>query len=71
MDIPRDFNKLTQEQLMRFAKMGFDSYWDLVDRLLKSKEVNSRFQHISNDIIEIQKTINKLNQKLYNENSII
>lgn len=66
MDIPRDFDKLTQEQLMRFAKAGFDTYWDLVDRLKASMEINSTMQHIGKDAIVMQKIINKKNQEQLN-----
>lgn len=64
MDIPRYFDKLTHEQLMRFAKARFDAYWDLVDKLKASRKLNSTMQHISKDVIELQKLINKQNQKI-------
>lgn len=65
MDIPREFNKLTHSQLLHFAKAGFDTYWELVDRLQASKAVNSTMQRISKEVIEMQKVINKQNQELY------
>lgn len=65
MDIPREFSELSHEQLMRFAKVGFDAYWDLVDRLQSSKYINSTMQHISKDVIEMQKVINQQNRELY------
>lgn len=65
MDIPRDFSKLTYAQVIHFAKAGFDTYWNLVDRMKASKEINSIIQHISKDVIEMQKIINKQNQELY------
>lgn len=68
MDIPREFDKLTHAQLMYFAKVGFDTYWDLIDRLKASKEINSTMQHISQDVIEMQKIINKQNQKIHENN---
>lgn len=68
MDIPRDFSELTHAQLVHFAKAGFDTYWDLVDRLKASKEINSTMQHISKDVIEMQKVINSQNQKVYENN---
>lgn len=68
MDIPRDFSKLTHAQLLHFAKAGFDTYWDLIDRLKASKEFNSTVQHINKDVIEVQKVINKQNQKIYENN---
>lgn len=68
MDIPREFDKLTHAQLMHFAKSGFDTYWELIDRLKASKEINSTMQHISQDVIEMQKTINKQNQKIHENN---
>ena len=64
-NIPRDFNELTHQQLINFAKIGFDTYWDLVDRLKASREVNSTMQHISKDVIELQKPFNKQNQELH------
>lgn len=71
MDIPRDFSKLTHAQLLHFAKAGFDTYWDLVDKLKASKAINSTMQHISKDVIEMQKVINKQNQKLYENNALL
>lgn len=65
MDIPREFDKLTQAQIMHFAKAGFDTYWELVNKLQASKEINSTMQHISKDVIEMQKIINKQNQELH------
>ena len=65
MAIPRDFNKLTQAQLIRFARAGFDAYWDLVDKLKASRKFNSTMQHISKDVIELQKPFNKQNQELH------
>lgn len=62
MDIPREFTQLSQSQLMQFAKAGFDAYWDLVDKIAKTKEINSTLQHISKDVSEMQKFINKQNQ---------
>lgn len=64
MEIPRDFDKLSMQQLRQFAKITFDIYWDLVDRLQKSNSGNSLMQRISNDTSELQKTINKLNQNI-------
>ena len=64
MDIPRDFSKLTRDQLLHFAKAGVDTYWELVDRMKASKEINSTMQRISQDVIEMQKIINKQNQKV-------
>lgn len=64
MDIPRDFNKLTQAQLIRLARAGFDTYWDLVDRLKVSEEFNSTTQRIRKEVVEMQKVINKQNQEL-------
>lgn len=65
MDIPRDFSKLTHAQLIRFAKIGFDTYWDLVDKIKVNKGINSTIQYISKEVIEMQKVINKQNQELY------
>ena len=65
MDIPKDFNQLTHQQLMSFAKIGFDTYWDLVNRLKNNSELNSRLQHISKDVVEMQKIINRQNQELH------
>ena len=67
MDIPRDFSKLTHAQLLHFAKAGFDTYWELVDRMKARKEINSTTQRISQDVIEMQKIINKQNQKVNKE----
>ena len=67
MDIPRDFSKLTHAQLLHFAKAGFDTYWELVDKMKASKEINSTMQHIGKDVIEMQKIINKQNQKVNKE----
>ena len=67
MDIPRDFRKLNHAQLLHFAKAGFDTYWELVDKMKASKEINSTTQRISQDVIEMQKIINKQNQKLNEE----
>ena len=67
MDIPRDFSKLTHAQLLHFAKAGFDTYWELVDRMKASKEINSTMQHIGKDVIEMQKIINKQNKKVNKE----
>lgn len=64
MDIPRDFRKLTHAQLLHFAKAGFEAYWELVDKLKASKEINSTLQRISQDMIEMQKVINEQNQKV-------
>lgn len=63
-NIPRDFNELTHQQMIEFARMSFDAYWELFDRLAKNKELNSCSQHISQDVTEIQKLINKLNQEI-------
>lgn len=65
MDIPKDFNQLTHQQLIDFAKVGFETYWDLMDRLRNNSELNSRLQHISQDVTEMQKVINRQNQELY------
>lgn len=65
MDIPREFDKLTHAQLIHFAKAGFYTYWDLVDMLQASKDINSTMQKISKDTIEMQKVINKQNQELH------
>lgn len=65
MNIPREFDKLTHAQLMHFAKAGFDTYWDLVDMLQASNDINSTMQKISKDTIEMQKVINKQNQELH------
>ena len=65
MDIPRDFSKLTHDQLLHFAKSGFDTYWELVDRMKASEEINSTMQRIGKDVIEMQKVINSQNQKVY------
>ena len=65
MDIPKDFNQLTHQQLINFAKIGFDTYWDLVDRLRNNSELNSRLQHISIDVLKFQELINRQNQELY------
>ena len=67
VDIPRDFSKLTLAQLLHFAKAGFNTYWELVDRMKASKEINSTMQHIGKDVIEMQKIINKQNQKVNEE----
>lgn len=67
MDIPRDFRKLNHAQLLHFAKAGFDTYWELVDKMKASKEINSTTQRISQDVIEMQKIINKQNQKVNEE----
>ena len=67
MDIPRDFSKLTNAQLLHFAKAGFNTYWELVDRLKASKEINSTLQRIGQDMIEMQKVINEQNQKVNKE----
>lgn len=64
MNIPRDFDKLSIQQLRYFAKISFDAYWDISDRLQASKEFNSTMQHISQDIAELQKVINKQNQEI-------
>ena len=64
MDIPRDFSKLTHSQLLHFAKAGFNTYLELVDRLKASKEINYTLQRISQDMIEMQKVINEQNQKV-------
>ena len=69
MDIPRDFSKLTNAQLLHFAKSGFNTYWELVDRLKASKEINSTLQRIGQDMIEMQKVINEQNQKNYEESA--
>ena len=68
MDIPRDFSKLTHAQLLHFAKAGFDTYWELVDRMKASNEINSTMQLIGKDVIEMQKVINEQNQKVYENN---
>ena len=68
MDIPRDFSKLTHAQLLHFAKAGFDTYWELVDRMKAREEINSTMQHIGKDVIEMQKIINEQNQKVYENN---
>ena len=67
MDIPRDFRRLNHAQLLHFAKAGFDTYWELVDKMKASKEINSTTQRIGQDMIEMQKIINKQNQKLNEE----
>ena len=67
MDIPRDFRKLNHAQLLHFAKAGFDTYWELVDKMKASNEINSTMQRISQDVIEMQKIINEQNQKVYEE----
>ena len=67
MDIPRDFSKLTHAQLLHFAKAGFEAYWEVVNKMIASKEINSTMQHIGKDVIEMQKIINSQNQKVYEE----
>lgn len=67
MDIPRDFSKLTHAQLLHFAKAGFEYYWEVVNKIIVSKEINSTMQRISQDVIEMQKIINKQNQKVNEE----
>ena len=67
MDIPRDFSKLTHAQLLHFAKAGFDTYWELLDRMKASRAINSTMQRISQDVIEMQKIINEQNQKVNEE----
>ena len=67
MDIQRDFSKLTNAQLLHFAKAGFDTYWELVDKMKASKEINSILQRVGKDMIEMQKVINEQNQKVYEE----
>lgn len=64
MDIPKDFNQLTHQQIISFAKIGFDTYWDLVDRLRNNSELNSRMQHISKDVLKLQELINRQNQEI-------
>lgn len=67
MDIPRDFKKLTHAQLLHFAKAGFEAYWEVVNKTIASKQINSTMQRISQDVIEMQKIINKQNQKVNEE----
>lgn len=67
MDIPRDFSKLTHAQLLHFAKAGFDTYWEVVNKMIASKEINSTMQRISQDVVEMQKIINEQNQKVNEE----
>lgn len=64
MDIPRDFRKLTHAQLLHFAKAGFEAYWEVVNKMIARKEINSTMQRISKDVIEMQKIINEQNQKV-------
>ncbi len=64
MEIPRDFNQLTLQQLKDFAKIGFDTYWDLIDNLSVNTDFNSVAQHIRKEVTNMQKIINKLNQEL-------
>lgn len=68
MDIPRDFRKLTHAQLLHFAKAGFEAYWEVVNKMIASEEINSTMQRISQDVIEMQKIINEQNQKVYENN---
>ena len=42
MDIPRDFRKLNHAQLLHFAKAGFEAYWEVVNKMIASKEINAR-----------------------------
>ena len=67
MDIPRDFSKLTHAQLLHFAKAGFEAYWEVVNKMIANKEINSTMQRISQDVIEMQKIINEQNQKVNGE----
>lgn len=67
MEIPRDFNQLTLQQLKDFAKIGFDTYWDLIDNLSVNTDFNSVAQHISKEVANMQKIINKQNQKIINK----
>lgn len=64
MEIPRDFNELTQQQLKDFARMGFNTYWDLIDNLSVNTDFSSVAQHISKEVTNMQKIINKQNQEL-------
>lgn len=67
MQIPRDFNQLTLQQLKDFAKIGFDTYWDLIDNLSINTDFNSVAQHISKEVANMQKIINKQNQEIINK----
>lgn len=64
INVPRNFDDLSIQQLRYFAKISFDAYWDMIDRLQQSNSFCSLMQRISNDTIELQKTINKNNQKI-------
>ena len=67
MEIPRDFNQLTLQQLKDFAKIGFDTYWDLIDNLSVNTDLNSVAQHIKKEVSNMQKIINKQNQEIINK----
>lgn len=67
MEIPRDFNQLTLQQLKELAKIGFDIYWDLIDNLSVNTDFNSVAQHIRKEITNMQKIINKQNQEIINK----
>lgn len=64
MEIPRDFNQLTLQQLKDFAKIGFDTYWDLIDYLSINTNFNYVTQHLSKEVTNMQKIINQQNQEL-------
>ena len=67
MEIPRDFNQLTLQQLKDFAKIGFDTYWDLIDNLSVNTDFNSVAQHIRREVTNMQKIINQQNQEIINK----
>lgn len=66
MPIPRKFEDLSHEQLMYFAKIGFETYWNVVDSASQNKYFNQKMQEATQDVTRIQELINKQNQEMYN-----
>lgn len=69
MDIPREFAKLTQQQLVDFAKSGFETYWNIMDMLEHNDNFNSQMQHIGAEVENMQKLMHEQCQELVTERS--
>lgn len=64
MPIPRKFEELSHDQLMHFAKIGFETYWNVVDSASSNEYFNQKKQEAGKEVTRIQELINKQNQEM-------
>lgn len=70
MDIPREFAKLTQQQLVDFAKSGFEIYWNIRNMLEHNDNFNSQMKHTGAEVENMQKLMHEQCQELVEQRSI-